>query len=376
LLQQAPYLDALIGPDAVGRLPQILQAIESGCGPVVDLDLHQPGDPGFVPLCGARPRAISEPVTIMKGCDNFCSFCVVPHVRGRETSRGLDEILQEVEALTKQGCREVVLLGQNVNSYRDPSGATFARLLQALDAQGAAQRIRFTTSHPKDLGDDLVTALAVLPRVCQHVHLPLQSGSDRVLAKMNRGYSRRHFLERAAALRSRVEGLSLSTDLIVGFPGETEQDFQETLETVRTAAFDLAYSFMYSPRPRTPAAEWPDDVLPEVKARRLDELQIVLQQIEFLSLQRMVGSVTEVLVEQVSARDRNAWCGRTRCNRVVNFLGLGDRHAGDLVRVRLLERRGHTLWGEPEEAGGDQQKVDKIPGGLDRMGLRGGRRPE
>jgi tRNA-2-methylthio-N6-dimethylallyladenosine synthase len=271
---------------------------------------------------------------------------VVPHVRGREVSRPLDEVLREVEALGRAGCREVVLLGQNVNSYRDPGGNDFPALLAALDRQGAIARIRFTTSHPKDASRELVAAMAALPRVCPHIHLALQSGSNRILALMNRGYTREHFLEIAALFRRDVPGISITTDFIVGFPSETDADFQESLAAIRAAGFDQAFSFAYSPRPGTAAASLPDDVTPALKAERLAVLQgLILEQAE-ASLRRLVGRRLPVLVEGPSARDAATWAGRTGCNRVTNFTARTAITPGQVVPVTILETRVNTLRGE------------------------------
>ena len=347
LLSKAPYLDAIIGPDAILRLPEILSSIQDGHGPVIAVDQHGRDNPCFVPLQEKHESQISALVTIMKGCDNFCSYCVVPNVRGREVSRPAGDILREVESLAAAGSREVVLLGQNVNSYTDPeSGTGFPGLLEALDRQGAVDRIRFTTSHPKDLSPRLFQAVAGLDRVCEHVHLGLQSGSDRILGLMNRGYTGAEFLKKAQAFRRAVPGVSITTDIIVGFPSENDQDLKDTLEVVRAAAFDQAFSFMYSERPGTAASKLPDDVLPQVKLERLSALGSLLDKLEADSLSRLAGRVHPVLVEGHSLRSPDAYRGRTRCNRVVNFSSAHTLRSGQTVDVRVLEARGHTLWGE------------------------------
>jgi tRNA-2-methylthio-N6-dimethylallyladenosine synthase len=281
----------------------------------------------------------------MKGCNNYCSYCIVPHVRGREFSRPLEDILKEVACLADRGCKEVTLLGQNVNSYTDPKGASFPDLLEALDRQAAVERIRFTTSHPKDVSAELAQAMASLDRVAEHLHLALQSGSDRILERMNRKYTRADFTEKARMFRDKMPRISITTDLIVGFPSESEADFQETLETVRDVAFDQAFSFKYSPRPGTAAADFPDDVPADAKARRLEILQTELGRLESQSLAAMTGSTQEVLVEGRSLRDDKAASGRTRCNRVVNFTADAEVSPGSLLPVRIDEVRGHTLWG-------------------------------
>ncbi len=347
LLSKAPYLDAIIGPDALLHLPAILTSIQEGRGPVIAVDQHDEKSPGFVPLAEEPEGRTSSLVTIMKGCDNFCSYCVVPHVRGREVSRPRGDILREVESLAAAGSREVVLLGQNVNSYRDPqSDSDFPGLLQALDRQAAVDRIRFTTSHPKDLSSRLIQAVAGLERVCEHVHLGLQSGSDRILKLMNRKYTGDEFVRKAAAFRKAVPGVSITTDIIVGFPSETEEDFEDTLEVVRGAAFDQAFSFKYSPRPNTAAARLEDDVPAGVKAERLAKLQTLLDDLEARGLSRLSGQNLPVLAEGRSLRDPEAWRGRTRCNRVANFTSASPLRPGETVDVRVVEARGHTLWGQ------------------------------
>jgi tRNA-2-methylthio-N6-dimethylallyladenosine synthase len=346
LLEKAPFVDAVLGPDAVERLPEIVEAIFSGRGPIVAVGEHDQGHPGFIPLAPGAGTALCASVIIMKGCDNFCSFCVVPYVRGREVSRPLADILDEVAVLAQRGCREITLLGQNVNSYCDSTGSDFVGLLTALDRKGAVERIRFTTSHPKDFDNKLIEAIFHCKRVCQHVHLPLQSGSNRILERMNRGYTRESYLKKALALRQKVFGVSVTSDLIVGFPSETDSDFQDTLELVKQVGFDQAFSFMYSPRPKTAAGMWLDDVQPSIKRARLQQLQALLSNLESASLARLVGSSQQVLVEGKSLRDPDALTGRTRCNRVVNFVSGSKPGIGKLVDVRILQARGHTLWGE------------------------------
>lgn len=345
LLERADYLDAVLGPDAIGQLPDIISRLANGRGPLVEVKSHTREEPGFIdvePPLRSGPTAL---VTIMKGCDNFCSYCIVPYVRGREVSRAAGEILREVEGLARAGCREVTLLGQNVNSYRDKRGTSFAQLLRALDEQAAVERIRFTTSHPRDVDENMITAVAECPRVCEHVHLGLQSGSDSVLQRMNRGYGAAEFLDKALHLRQELPQAAITTDIIVGFPGETEQDFQRTLEVVERVRFDQAYSFKYSPRPLTAATRWPDDVPEKTKQKRLERLQTLISECEQERLALLVGSRQQVLVEGASIRDNRAWRGRTRSNRVVNFSSGRNLSPGKIVDVAIAEVRGHTLWG-------------------------------
>lgn len=365
LLERAPWLDAVIGPDAVGRLADIVARLTAGAGPLLDVADHTTAQPGFVPLGPDCGHPVCRHVTIMKGCDNFCSYCIVPLVRGREVSRPQREVLAEVESLAGRGVRQVTLLGQNVNSYRDPdSGTGFAGLLRALDRQAAVARIRFTSSHPKDLSPELIAAMAECPTVAEHLHLALQSGSDAVLARMGRGHDAADYMQRVDALRQAVAGLVLSTDLMVGFPGETEADFRATLEVVERVAFDGAFSFKYSPRPGTRAArELADDVSAAGKQDRLERLQALILELEKASLDKMLNKEVEVLVDGLSVRDDRVASGRSRCDRVVNFIpaGAGLPAPGSLLRVRIEQVRGHTLWGhqagdsgtvQPAAAGG------------------------
>jgi len=345
LIKRSSFIDGVLGPDELDRLPELAASLLEGRGPMVATEAHRIDDPRFVTL-GPTPKAIARYVTVMKGCDNFCAYCIVPFVRGREVCRPVVDILEEVAELGRRGVREVNLLGQNVNSYRDPdSGADFANLLAKLDAQGVMERLRFTTSHPKDLSDALIQVMAEAPSVCEHLHLALQAGSNRVLEAMRRGYTREHFLERVARLRRAVPGISLTTDLIVGFPGETEEDFAQTLKAVTEAAFDGAFSFKYSPRPGTWAAKHlEDDVLDPVKQERLVRLQVLLSELEKASLNAYVGRKVEVMVEGPSQRDVRQLTGRSRCNRVINFESTSDLQAGELHHVEIVEARGHTLF--------------------------------
>ena len=348
ILRKAPYIDGIMGTDAVVRLPQLLAQLQEGKGPVIDVSEHDEANPCFVPPTPTDKPGISAQVTIMKGCNNFCSYCIVPYVRGREASKPCADILAEVEQLAHAGCREVFLLGQNVNSYHDPSGMNFAQLLQAIDQQAAVDRIRFISSHPKDLSPSLIDAMAKIDRVCEHIHLGLQSGADRILRLMNRGYDAGQFLEKALALREQVPGVSITTDIIVGFPSETDRDFQDTLEVVSKIGFDQAFSFKYSPRPGTAAASMPDDVAEPCKAERLATLQDLLGKLGDDSLARLCGRSHTILVEKPAARSPEALSGRTRCNRVVNFEPKSGTQVGNLAQVTIAEVRGHTLWGKEE----------------------------
>ncbi len=343
LLAAVPHLDLVFGTHGIYRLPGLVR--QAARQRLADVELG----PGFPP--GPRQQwpagAASALVTIMQGCNNFCSFCVVPFVRGREFSRPPAEIAAEVADFLTAGGREVTLLGQNVNSYGRglPEPVTFSQLLKRIAALPGLARLRFTTSHPRDLSPDLIAAFEELPTLCEHLHLPVQSGSDRILKAMNRGYTRKEYLDKVARLRRACPGLSLSTDLIVGFPGETEADFEQTLDLVQAAAFDQAFSFKYSPRPQTRAASFPEQVPEAIQAERLGRLQAVLADLTLKAHQRLVGQVREVLVEGGSKRSPEQLCGRLRTNQVVNFTGPRELR-GRLVTVQLHEAHPHSLKGQ------------------------------
>ena len=342
-----PFVDGALGPQNLHRLPDLLEAavLPAGAGPA---GFFEDGPHLSGRLAARRERPFQAWVQVMSGCTNFCTYCIVPYVRGPERSRSLDEIAGEVRALVADGVREVTLLGQNVNAYgRDLRGGgeaapSFAGLLRELDAVEGLDRIRFMTSHPKDLGDDLVAAVAELPSVCEHVHLPAQAGSDRVLRGMRRAYTSAEYLDRVRALRAAVPDVSLTTDLIAGFPGETEQEFEQTLELVREAAFDAAFTFVFSPRPGTAAADLPDQVPAEVRRERVERLIDLTQRQALASRQAWVGRRAEVLVEGAS-RDDRLRRGRTRQNVTVNLSGAVE--PGAIVTVEVTAATSTTLRG-------------------------------
>ena len=347
LLAAAPHLNLVFGPRALRRLPELVARGQRGERPV-DVELT----PGIAEEpCTAQPGRVQALVTIMQGCDNFCAFCVVPYVRGREESREPAAILREVAAFLAGGGLEVTLLGQNVNSYGRglPESVTFPELLRRVAALPGMARVRFATSHPRDLSPELIALFGELPALCPHLHLPVQSGANRILAAMNRGYTREEYLDRVAALKSACPGIALTTDLIVGFPGETEADFEDTLTLMREAAFDAAFSFKYSPRPQTRAASFPGQVAEAVKAARLARLQALQEELTLRSNARLVGQVSEVLVEGASRRSPRELSGRLRSNQVVNFPGPPDL-VGRLATVELTEAHPHSLKGRWVEA--------------------------
>jgi tRNA-2-methylthio-N6-dimethylallyladenosine synthase len=350
LFRRFPFVDGALGPQNLHRLPELLAA---AAGPVQPV--RRP--PGYFAdgpvmsgdLPARRERPFQAWVQIMSGCTNCCSYCIVPQVRGPERSRDLGTVVTEVRDLVADGVREVTLLGQNVNAYgldlrRDGRGGApdFATLLRALDAVPGLARIRFMTSHPKDLSDGLISAVAELPGVCEHVHLPAQAGSDRVLAAMNRGYTAAGYLERVRALRAAVPDVSLTTDLIAGFPGESEADFSQTLELVREARFDAAFTFVFSPRRGTAAAELPGQVDAAVKRERVERLIALTQELGLEAHRRWVGRRAEVLIEGPS-RDGRGLRGRTRQNVTANVSGAPG--PGAIVEIEVTGATSTTLRG-------------------------------
>jgi len=350
--KRAPYVDLVFGSPAVARVGELVERVRRERRPLMDI-----AEAPLVKITARPPSAsqVKAYVTVMEGCEKHCTFCVVPRTRGRERSHPPEAIVAEVRGLVAAGCREVTLLGQTVNAYgRDLTPPTdLAELFRRVnDVEGLA-RIRFTTSNPYNLTPKLIAAMRDVPKVCEWFHLPLQSGSDRVLARMNRGYTRAEYLDLIAALRDAVPELALSTDLIVGFPGETEAEFEATLEMVERVQYDNVFAFRYSRRPGTPAAEMADQIAEDEKARRNARLLAVVERVTTARSARLAGQVVEVLVEGASRRNRGELSGRTRCNRVVNFEG-GAAAVGDVVAARVTDVMPHslraTLTTVPEEA--------------------------
>jgi tRNA-2-methylthio-N6-dimethylallyladenosine synthase len=344
LLARIPILDFVLGPGKIHTLPEILRDVKKGKRGTCSVGFEN-GSPINLPL--PHTEQLRTYVTIMQGCDNFCSYCIVPTVRGRERSRPSNEVLAEIDALVQRGTKEVVLLGQNVNSYakRTPGELTFPQLLAKIDAIPGLERIRFTTSHPKDLTEELIEAFGRLDHLCEHFHLPFQAGSDVVLKNMNRGYTRGKYLDQIRRLRKVAPQISITADVMVGFPGEGDGDFDHTLELVREVEFDGLFSFKYSPRQGTRAAQWEDDVPPEVKQRRLAILQELQREITLNKNKKLEGTVKEVLVEGRSRNSPHMMMGRTGCNRIVNFAG-GTAQVGKLVMVKIGEGLQNSLRGE------------------------------
>jgi tRNA-2-methylthio-N6-dimethylallyladenosine synthase len=344
LLAFAPHLNLVFGTQGLYRLPELVHRA-SGGERVVDVALAR--EIPDVPPRQWSPGKVQTMVTIMRGCNNFCTFCVVPYVRGRESSREPGAIVNEVAAFVGAGGKEVTLLGQNVNSYgrglAEP--ITFAQLLRRLDRLPGLERLRFATSHPRDLSVELIGSFGQLPALCEHLHLPVQSGADRILKQMHRGYTASEYLAKVALLRRACPDIALTTDLIVGFPGESEADFNQTLELMREAGFDQAFSFKYSPRAQTRAASFPDQVPEEVKTERLMRLQALQDELTLKSHARLVGQELEVLVEGQSKRAPEELCGRLRTNQVVNFRG-PRKLLGCFTRVTITEAHPHSLKGQ------------------------------
>jgi tRNA-2-methylthio-N6-dimethylallyladenosine synthase len=364
LLARAPYVDLVIGTRAVERLAGMVRRAEAGERPVVELDLALPAGDGAAPEPDPAPAraggAVSRFITIMRGCDNFCAYCVVPHVRGREASRRPEAIVAEVRAAVETGTREITLLGQNVNSYGVKEGLPpFAELLARVNAMEGLARIRFTTSHPKDLTPALIGAFGRLEKLCPHIHLPVQSGSDRVLERMNRRYTRGHYLDIVSKLRDSLPQIAVTTDMIVGFPGETRADFEATLDLMRQVQFDSLFAFIYSDRPQAPSTLLPDKVPFAEKRERLQELLRLQEAITRRKNALLIGTVQEVMAEGMSKRQATRggngsvpqWTGRTPANKVVNFSaadgsgGAGDIRPGRLVPVRIERVLAHSLRG-------------------------------
>ncbi len=357
--ERAPYVDLVFGSPAIARVAELVERAKQGRGPVLET-----GEGALVKIT-ARPDGglrLKAFVTVMEGCEKYCTFCVVPTTRGRERSHPPEVIVEEIRGLAAAGCREVTLLGQTVNAYgRDLSPPTdLAALLERVNDIDSIERIRFTTSNPYNLTSRLIRALRDLPKVCEYLHLPLQSGSDRVLERMNRGYTRARYLELIAELQETVPDLALSTDLIVGFPGETDEDFARTVEMVERVGYDNVFAFRYSRRPGTPAAEMPDQVPDEVKAERNRRLLEVTARVAAARSQRLEGRTLPVLVDGVARKNADEAAGRTRCNRVVNFDAGGRDLLGRVVPVRIVRALPHSLRGEPVAPLEDGAAVDWI----------------
>jgi tRNA-2-methylthio-N6-dimethylallyladenosine synthase len=346
ITRRAPFVDLVFGPQTLHRLPEMIAELRRTGRSVVDVSF--PEIEKFDHLPAPRAEGATAFVSIMEGCSKYCSFCIVPYTRGEEVSRPFDSVLDEVRQLAAQGVREVTLLGQNVNAYAGPmsDGALvdLATLIHHVAAIPGIERIRFTTSHPLEFTDSLVEAYASVPKLANHLHLPVQSGSDRILSAMKRGYTAIEFKEKVRKLRRVRPDISISSDFIVGFPGESERDFNATLGLVRDVGVDQSFSFLYSRRPGTPAASLPDEVDPTVKQERLTRLQAQLEAQASAISERMVGTVQRVLVERAARKNAHELAGRTENNRWVNFAGPASL-INQFAEVVITELRAHTLRG-------------------------------
>ena len=346
LLDKAPFVDVVFGTHHIHRLPELVHRAEMTRAPQVQTTFFEKSRSMNI-LALPDSGSVSAYVTVMQGCNNYCAFCVVPYLRGREESREEKDILTEIEILAANGIKEVTLLGQNVNSYGKTlgNGASFSKLLRSISNINGIKRIRFTTSHPKDLTDDIIRCFGTIEALCEHMHLPVQSGSDAVLNRMNRRYTRKDFLDKVKKLRTISPGISITSDVIVGFPGETEKDFYDTLNLMEIVRFDNLFSFKYSDRRGTEAAKFDAKVSDEVKVERLSKLQAIQETYTLEKNKAAEGLIEEVLVEGKSKNSNDDMMGRTRTNKIVNFRG-DDGLTGKIVPLRIQKAYLHSLRGE------------------------------
>jgi len=348
IVKRAPYVDVVFGPQTLHRLPELIARRQATGLPQVDISF--PEIEKFDHLPPPRVEGPSAFVSIMEGCSKYCTFCVVPYTRGEEVSRPFDDVLTEVADLADQGVKEVTLLGQNVNAYRGTMGqgaekADLATLLEYLSEMDGLERIRYMTSHPREMSSRLIECYAALPKLVSQLHLPVQSGSDRILAAMKRGYTALEYKSTVRRLRAARPELSLSSDFIIAFPGETEADFEQTMKLIEDVGFDGSYSFVYSPRPGTPAADFADQVPAAVAQARLSRLQSRIEEQFAANSQRMVGTTESMLVTGRATKDTRELAARTDNNRVVNFAGAGEL-VGRYIDVRITAALSHSLRGE------------------------------
>jgi len=347
IMKRAPYVDLVFGPQTYHRLPQMYDSVLKDKQSKVDITF--PEIEKFDNLPPPKVDGVKAYVSIMEGCSKYCTFCVVPYTRGEEFSRSFDDVITEIYELAEQGVREITLLGQNVNAYRgkthDGAQIDFAALLYFVAEIEGVDRIRYTTSHPVEFSDDLIRAYKDLPNLVNHLHLPVQSGSDRILKLMKRNYTAQQYIEIITKLRRYRPDISLSSDFIIGFPGEENEDFKATMSLIETIGYDHSFSFIYSPRPGTPASSLPDDVPMAMKQRRLYTLQQRILEMAGEISQKMVGTVQSVLVDGISKKDSNQVCGRTENNRVVNFDG-SETLIGQFAQVEITQALPNSLRGE------------------------------
>jgi len=347
LLEKVQHLDAVLGTHRISELPVLVQEMRNGRVRLVAASFSDDVASLHIPAPHKNSSPVCSYLTIMQGCSNFCSYCVVPFTRGPEQSRPMGEIVSEATDLAARGVKEITLLGQNVNAYGKDRGANgpFAELLSRLDKIPGLSRVRFTTSHPRDFDDDLIEAIVDLEAVCEHIHLPLQSGSDNVLRAMNRGYTFSDYMRKIHRLRERVPNVAVTADMIVGFPGETEEDFNQTLSALAEIRFDQIFSFKFSPRPNTAARNMPGQIPEEIKAERLAKVHALQDGVTQEYHQASEGSVLEVLIEGISQKSGQPF-GRTRTNKIVNLDSLDNAEAGELIEVQIVRGLKHSLLGK------------------------------
>ncbi len=364
IMKRAPYVDLVFGPQTYHRLPQMYDSVLKDKQAKVDITF--PEIEKFDKLPPPRVDGVKAYVSIMEGCSKYCTFCVVPYTRGEEFSRPFDDVITEIYELAEQGVREVTFLGQNVNAYRgkthDGEQIDFAALLYFVAEIDGIDRIRYTTSHPVEFSNDLIRAYKDLPKLVNHLHLPVQSGSDRILKLMKRNYTAEQYIEIIGKLRRYRPDISMSSDFIIGFPGETSEDFQATMDLIETIGYDHSFSFIYSPRPGTPAASLPDDVPMVVKQRRLYALQQRILEMAGEISQNMVGTIQSVLVDGVSKKDPDQVCGRTENNRVVNFDG-DKKLIGQFANVTITEALPNSLRGYIVQSSDDKNLKFELAAG-------------
>ena len=344
--ERAPYVDMVFGPQTLHRLPKLIDEIQRHHKAVIDISF--PEIEKFDCLPKPKANGVSAFVSIMEGCSKYCTYCVVPYTRGEEISRPFDSVIAEIVSLAEQGVKEVNLLGQNVNAYRgsmhDGDIADLALLIHYIAEIDGIDRIRYTTSHPVELTDNLIQAYAEVPQLVSHLHLPVQSGSNTILAAMKRGHTIDEYLEKIDALKQARPGISISSDFIIGFPGETDDDFQQTMQLIKTVEFDHSFSFIFSPRPGTPAADYDDNIPLEVKKERLTALQNLLSHYENNISQSMVGTEQAILVERTARKNNQQLAGRTENNRVVNFAGTQSL-IGEFIQLKITQALPNSLRG-------------------------------
>jgi len=343
ILESKPFVDVVLGPDSYRKIPEIINNRNNSMDHYVDTKLSK--FEVYDDILPSRKNGINAWISIMRGCDKFCSFCIVPFTRGRERSRSIDSIKFEVIKAVQQGFVEITLLGQNVNSYRTLNG-NFTNLLEEIAQIDGIKRIRYTSPHPQDIDEDLVRIMNKYNNICNHIHLPLQSGSDRILKRMNRTYTKQEFLSLVEMIRHIIPDCTLSTDIIVGFPGETEDEFEETLEVMNKVSFNLAYMFKYSSRPGTKASEYSDQIPEVIKQKRLEMLINIQREITIIENQKHIGKTIDVLVEKESKRSIKKWTGRSEGNMCVIFDKIGT-NIKDIVKVKVKSAHGVTMFGEP-----------------------------